>query len=81
MHTINIIEIDFEGKVHPSKQVTLDFLPRKNERIILNNFEDNPNAYKVLDIHHIPEEGTTVYVTHERTLQNAIQSLANETKG
>ena len=54
MHTINTIEIDFEGKVHSPKQLSFYFSSQINEMIILNNSAEIPNAYKVLEVHHIP---------------------------
>ncbi len=80
MHTINIIEIDCEGEIHPSKQFSFGYLPRIGERIILNNSEEKPNVCKVLDIHHVPNEGAILYITYEKTLQSVLQSLVNNVR-
>lgn len=79
MYSINLIEIDFEGQVRPLKQLSFDFLPRINEHIILSGHNNEPSAYKVIDVHFVPGDGTILYITYEKPLQNVIESLLNET--
>ncbi len=78
MHTINLIEIDFEGKFYPPKKSDFEFIPRINERVIMNGPNDTPYAYKVLDVHHFPGKQVRVFITLDKTLDSVYKGMINQ---
>lgn len=78
METISVIEIDYEGNLRPLKEYKFQYLPRIDERIILSVSDGEQNAYKVLDVHHTPNEGTTIYVGYNGTLKSIIRSIVSK---
>ena len=77
MKTIDIIEIDEDGPVSTACEYQFDFLPCIDERIILPEPNGEQKLYKVLDVHHIPNAKTTIYVMADyRTLTNVLHNIA-----
>ena len=78
MKAINAIEIDYDGHLRPLKECQFEYLPRIDENIILPVSNGEQSAYKVLNILHTIDEGTTIYVGHNGTLKSLIRSITSK---
>ncbi|MEQ8470361.1 MAG: hypothetical protein RIC35_04210 [Marinoscillum sp.] len=78
MKTINVVEIDYDGKMSPVKEYQFEHLPCVDENVILSASDGEPNVYRVLDVHHTSGESTTIYIGFNGTLKSVVRSIANK---
>lgn len=81
MTTVELIEINDEGKTNNTATHQFLKLPRIHEKISVNDNNGQTKIYEVLDVHHIyesPEPKVVMYTTYIGSLENVIGRIARE---
>lgn len=81
MTSVQLIEINDEGKT--SNIATQQFLnlPRIHEKISVKDSNDQAKVYEVLDVHHIsdnPEPKVVIYTSFVGSLSTVLGKIARE---
>lgn len=77
MKSVQLIEINDEGKTKSTLTYQVETLPRIHEKIAIEGASGEPRLFEVLDIHHTSET-INVYVSFVGSLNNVIGRIARQ---
>lgn len=81
MTTVELIEINDEGKTNNTATHQFLHLPRIHEKISVTDSKGQTKVYEVLDVHHIydnPEPKVIMYTSFVGSIENVIGRLVRE---